>query len=71
MIAPTRLIVGGEDTAVLVGNRTAVGALAGPKRLSVVEGAGHLFEEPGTLAEAALLARDWFTRYLLDEPVPG
>ena len=71
VVAPTRLIVGGEDTAVLVGNRTALGALAGPKCLSVVEGAGHLFEEPGTLAEAALLARDWFTRYLLDERVPG
>lgn len=70
VVTPTLLIVGGEDTAVLEGNRVALAALAGPKRLAVVEGAGHLFEEPGTLAEAALLARDWFTRYLLDDRVP-
>ncbi len=71
VLTPTLLIVGGEDTAVLDGNRRALGALAAPKRLSVVEGAGHLFEEPGTLAEAAILARDWFTRYLLEERIPA
>jgi putative phosphoribosyl transferase len=71
VLAPTLLIVGGEDTAVLDGNRRALGALAGPKRLSVVEGAGHLFEEAGTLAEVAILARDWFTRYLLEERIPA
>lgn len=36
-----------------------------PNQLEVVEGATHLFEEPGTLAEAANLAAGWFTRYLL------
>jgi Phosphoribosyl transferase domain len=36
-----------------------------PSELAVVEGATHLFEEPGTLAEAALLTSDWFARYLL------
>jgi len=36
--------------------------------LAVVDGATHLFEEPGTLAEVAILASDWFTRYLAKEP---
>ena len=36
-----------------------------PSQLAVVQGATHLFEEPGTLAAAAILARDWFARYLL------
>ena len=67
MTAPTLLIVGGEDVAVLEMNRKALAALRAPSRLSIVEGAGHLFEESGTLAEAAILATDWFTRYLLAE----
>ncbi len=68
--APTLLIVGSEDVAVLEANRRALAALGTSGQLTVVEGAGHLFEEPGTLAEAAFLARDWFIRYLLggDEP---
>jgi len=65
--APTLLIVGGEDVAVLDLNRTALDALGGAAQLAVVEGASHLFEEPGTLGEAAVLARDWFSQYLLDE----
>jgi putative phosphoribosyl transferase len=65
VVTPTLLIVGGEDTAVLDGNRRALEALGGPKNLVIVDGASHLFEEPGTLAEASILARDWFTRYLL------
>ena len=69
--APTLLIVGSEDVAVLDLNRTALDALGGPAQLAVVEGATHLFEEPGTLAEAAILARDWFARYLLDDRVPA
>ena len=63
--APTLLIVGGADEMVLELNRQAQARLRCPSELAVVEGATHLFEEPGTLAEAALLARDWFTRYLL------
>src|SRR5450759_792747 len=63
--APTLLIVGGADQAVLKLNRLAQAQLACPSELSVVQGATHLFEEPGTLAEAALLASDWFARYLL------
>jgi putative phosphoribosyl transferase len=63
--APTLLIVGGADEMVLELNRRAQAQLRCPNELAVVEGATHLFEEPGTLAEAAILARDWFTRYLL------
>jgi len=62
--APTLLIVGGQDTAVLDLNRRALAELACDKDLAVVPGATHLFEEPGTLAAAAALARDWFLRYL-------
>jgi putative phosphoribosyl transferase len=71
VVAPTLLIVGGEDVAVLQRNREALEELGGPGRLAVVEGATHLFEEPGTLAEAAVLARDWLARYLLDDRVPA
>ncbi|MFI7480994.1 phosphoribosyltransferase family protein [Kocuria sp. M1R5S2] len=62
--APTLLIVGSEDTEVLGLNRWAQEAMRCPTRLAVVEGASHLFEEPGTLDEAAGLAREWFTRHL-------
>lgn len=62
--APTLLIVGGADTVVLKLNEEAAAGLAGPSRVSVVPDATHLFEEPGALAEAALLARDWFRHHL-------
>ncbi|MFI5627315.1 phosphoribosyltransferase family protein [Nocardioides sp. NPDC051685] len=62
--APTLLIVGGADTTVLKLNEEAAAGLAGPSRVSVVPDATHLFEEPGALAEAALLARDWFRHHL-------
>jgi putative phosphoribosyl transferase len=61
---PTLLIVGGLDTTVLELNRAAQARLAGPSDLRVVPGATHLFEEPGTLALAADLARDWFRQHL-------
>ena len=60
VVAPTLLIVGGDDEAVIELNRRALGELRCPSRLSVVPGATHLFEEPGTLAQVAVLARDWF-----------
>jgi putative phosphoribosyl transferase len=63
--APTLLIVGSADEMVLDLNQRAQALLRCPNDLAVVEGATHLFEEPGTLAEAALLASDWFTHYLL------
>jgi dienelactone hydrolase len=62
--APTLLIVGSLDTQVLQLNQAALELLGGEKRLEVVAGASHLFEEPGTLERAARLARDWFVRYL-------
>jgi putative phosphoribosyl transferase len=57
--------VGSADQTVLELNRQAQAQLRCPSELAVVQGATHLFEEPGTLAEAALLASDWFARYLL------
>ena len=62
--APTLLIVGALDDAVLGLNREAQRRLRCENHLAVVPGASHLFEEPGTLEQAAGLARDWFTRYL-------
>lgn len=61
---PTLLIVGGLDEAVLDLNQAARAMLRGPSDLRVVPGATHLFEEPGTLAMAADLARDWFRQHL-------
>jgi len=62
--APTLLLVGGEDAEVLGLNRIAFAHLACDKRLEVVPGASHLFEEPGTLEEVAALAGDWFVSHL-------
>ena len=62
--APTLLIVGGADLQVLELNRRALDSLHSVKRLEVVPGAGHLFEEPGALDRVTELATDWFIRYL-------
>ncbi len=62
--APTLLIVGGRDDVVLDLNRQAQVAIAGECELTVVPGATHLFEEPGTLKQVAELARDWFVDHL-------
>jgi putative phosphoribosyl transferase len=62
--APTLLIVGGDDERVLRMNEEAFARLRVEKRLEIIPGAGHLFEEPGALEEVARLAADWFTRYL-------
>jgi putative phosphoribosyl transferase len=58
--APTLLIVGGADREVLQANRGVLRALRCEKRLEVVPGATHLFEEPGALDAVAHLAADWF-----------
>lgn len=63
--APTLLIVGGADTLVIELNEEALSRLVCPKQLTLVPGATHLFEEPGTLEEVSRLALDWFTRYLV------
>jgi pimeloyl-ACP methyl ester carboxylesterase len=62
--APTLLIVGALDPVVLDLNRRALEQLTVEKRLEVVPGATHLFEEPGALERVSLLARDWFLRHL-------
>jgi len=61
--APTLLIVGGRDRQVIQLNREAMGCLHCTKELVIVPGAGHLFEEPGTLERVAELAIQWFSRY--------
>jgi len=62
---PTLLIVGGLDYQVIELNEQALALIpAAEKRLAIVPGATHLFEEPGTLAQAADLALGWFDRFL-------
>jgi putative phosphoribosyl transferase len=62
--APTLLIVGGRDDVVVELNRQAFVRLRGPKKLLLVPGATHLFEEPGALDEVSRLAADWFVEHL-------
>jgi len=63
--APTLLIVGGNDVLVLGLNQQALAQLRVERRLKIVPGAGHLFEEPGALEAVARLAGQWFQRYLI------
>ncbi|WP_460429152.1 dienelactone hydrolase family protein, partial [Amycolatopsis endophytica] len=69
--APTMLIAGALDTAVLDLNRAAHAQLRGETHLAVVPGATGLFEEPGALDAAAGLARDWFRTHLAPVRVEG
>lgn len=62
--APTLLIIGSRDTSVIPLNQMALSLLPGEKRLELIEGATHLFEEPGALEQVARLATQWFERYL-------
>ena len=62
--APTLLVVGERDPAVLELNREAAGRMRAETSLEIVPGASHLFEELGTLDRAITLARDWFVRHL-------
>lgn len=63
--APTLLIVGGHDEPVIELNEEAYGRMTCERKMEIVPGATHLFEEPGTLEQAARLARDWFVKYLV------
>lgn len=65
--AATLLIVGGSDETVLDLNRRALSMMACEKRLDIVPGASHLFEEPGALERVAALASEWFIEYLVVE----
>src|SRR6266540_2207410 len=62
--APTLRIVGGLDLPVIDMNAAAQRQMRAETKPEIVPGASHLFEEPGTLDQAALLARDWFLRCL-------
>lgn len=62
--APTLLIVGGFDGVVIELNERALEALTCEKRLAVIPGATHLFEEPGTLDQVIVAAADWFEGHL-------
>ena len=66
MRAPTLLIVGGNDAPVIGMNQEARRQLRVETRLEIVPRATHLFEEPGALEQVAALARDWFSRYLME-----
>ncbi len=66
--APTLLLVGSLDGPVIDFNRRAFEALRTVKELVIVEGAGHLFEEPGALDEVVRRARDWFLEHLAGTP---
>ena len=62
--APTLLIVGGLDAPVITMNKMAYDQLESIKDMKIIEGATHLFEEPGKLLEVADLAIDWYKKYL-------
>ena len=64
VVAPTLLIVGGRDDAVLDVNREAYDRLRSVRALEIVEGATHLFEEPGALDKVGRLAAAWFLEHL-------
>ena len=65
--APTLLIVGGNDKPVISMNEAAHAKLQCLKKLVIVPGATHLFEEPGTLETVAQLARDWFIGHFVPQ----
>lgn len=67
--APTLLLVGSLDKEVLFLNRKAYSRLRSLKKLVVIEGASHLFEEPGTLEKVEELACEWFQKFGKSEPV--
>ena len=62
--APTLLIVGSNDPVIMQLNQNALTKMQAGRKIAIVPGATHLFEEPGALAQAADLARDWFELYL-------
>lgn len=65
VLAPTLLLVGGNDDEVIELNRLAYAELRCVKKLSIVPGATHLFEEPGTLEDVARQASNWFLTHFV------
>ena len=66
--APTLLIVGGDDAPVIGMNKEAYDQMKALRKMEIVPGAGHLFEEAGTLEVVARLATNWFKKYLSSSP---
>jgi putative phosphoribosyl transferase len=66
VLAPTLLIIGGDDIQVLQLNEFAHKLLNSKSKLEIVPHASHLFEEPGALEQVAKLARDWFTKHFTE-----
>jgi putative phosphoribosyl transferase len=64
VLAPTLLIVGGNDFGVIELNEQAFQRLTCTKKLEIVEDATHLFEEEGALEKVAIFAKNWFQHYL-------
>jgi dienelactone hydrolase len=64
LTSPTLLIVGGRDSDVLELNKQALALIPAAKKLVIVPGATHLFEEPGALEQVAELAQNWFVKHL-------
>ena len=62
--SPVLLIVGGLDTEVIELNQEAYEKLGGVRKMEIVDGATHLFEEPGTLEKVTELAASWFKKKL-------
>ena len=63
--APTLLLIGGLDDIVIELNQEAFSHMHCTKHISIIPGASHLFEEPGTLEKVAKIASDWFKHYLI------
>ena len=64
VLAPTLLIVGGNDEIVIELNEQARDKMRCEIKLEIIPGATHLFEEPGTLEKVAQLASDWFVKHI-------
>ena len=67
--APVLLIVGEHDPEVITLNKQALALLNNQSRIDIIPRATHLFEEPGTLEDAAHLAASWFGQYMATPPV--
>lgn len=68
VVAPTLLLVGSEDIGVIGLNQQAYSHLLCEKQLVLINGATHLFEEPGTLEQVANIAADWFEKHFYANP---
>ena len=68
VLAPTLLIVGGDDEPVIELNEEASARMTATVRIEIVPGATHLFEEPGAMDQVARLASDWFKSYVGTQP---